>query len=485
MTTGELYDTFNARTVAVTPEDERRSKGALQRLSRELDAACVGALQPQELAAILESEGYTDALVFERFGEHSVFSAAERLFQMVPYRPQTAALPPMLSPLSRTLSQDLIRGVIYLLPALWSPAALALGWGQEATTGLLIASLFGWGWMQSISYLGYAGLAASLTVAGKLLRAGGAVVVLLTGALAALVAVLTHLDVLHTAGVAAAIAAYLAAATTLLVLGRERRLLLSLLPALALVLIRFLLPENALSFGGLLAPWALPAVILTLAVGLPVLTALRVSDVRLPTRLSALPKARYLVLKSLPFAAYGWVSAAFLTLGLLRANGTALLAGSGWSLAPLVLSMGVMEVTLRRIHTNLRRETRSRDSVQAIVSRAVLQVLASCLGYGAILLALYDVLVWLAPNVGLERPPVLLLAGHVQVALAMLLSGLLINFGLLPRTLTLWALAVAAQLALLQVGYSAAASYTLSSSVLLGAALIGTWNALHDIRNLS
>ncbi|GGQ99405.1 hypothetical protein [Deinococcus ruber] len=461
-------------------EDERRSKDPLKKLSRELDAACVGALQPQELAAILESEGFTDAMVWERFGEHTVFSAAERLFTMVPYRPQPAALPPMMSPLKRTWPQDLIRGLIYLLPALWSPAALSLGWGEGATTALLIASLFGWGWMQSMSYLGYAGLAASRTVAGKLLRGGGAVVVLMTSVLAALLALVLHQDVLHVTLVATAIAVYLAAATTLLVLGRELLLLLSLLPALLLVLVRLAVP-------GLLGleAWTLPAVILTLAVGLPLLTALRVADVRLPTRLSALPKARYLVLKSLPFAGYGWLSAAFLTMGLLLSHGTEVLQGSGWSLAPLVLSMGAMEVTLRRIHGVLRLETRSRDSVAQIVGRAIMQVLFACLSYSAVLLALYDVLVWLAPSFGLERPPLLLLAGHVQVALAMLLSGLLINFSLLPRTLLLWSLAVVTQFTLIRFDFNVTASYTLSSSVLLTVLMLGTWNALHDIRNLS
>ncbi|WP_425148119.1 hypothetical protein [Deinococcus sp.] len=488
-TSNERYESFSARRIPELPRDERRSGEPLRQLSRELDAACIHALQPQELAAILESQGYTDALVWERFQEHTVFACAEKLFAMVPYRPALVSAP-LLSPLPRTLWQELIRGVIYLLPALWCPAALALGWGEGATVGLLVASLFGWGWMQSAAYLGYAGLAASRRTAGRLLRGGGAAAVLLTGALAALIAHLAHQDALHVTVIAVAVATYLAAATTLLVLGRELLLLLSLLPALALSALHFLRPNflhSGLGFPGseALAPWTLPAVILTLAAGLPLLAALRASDLRAPTRLSVLPRARDLVPRSLPFALYGWLCAAFLTLGLMLSGGANLLSGNGWSLAPLVLSMGAMEVTVRRIHEALHRETRSRDSIREIVSRSVTQVMMACLGYGALLLALYDALVWLAPSLDLPRPPLLLLAGHVQVAVAMLLSGLLINFGLLPRTLLLWTLAVLAQVLLTRNGYSASASYALSSSVLLALLLLGTSRALSDIRNLS
>ncbi|THF71627.1 hypothetical protein E7T06_01340 [Deinococcus sp. Arct2-2] len=501
---------------------ERRSSDPLAVLSRHLNQDCLHALQPQELAAILEAEGYTDALIQERYGDPSVFACAERLFQLVPYRPPTLAraAAPTLRPGS--LGRDLLRGVIYLLPAVWSPAVLALGWNgsqsvggdasqstslssiQGAGLGLLISSFFGWGWMQSVAYLGYLGLATSPAETARMLRWAGAGAVALTGVLAAAVALWLGQDPVQVGVVALSIACYLAAATTLLVLSSEILLVISLLPALTWTGLQA-------AFSGGVVPDNAPqqaAAVLALAVGLPVVAALYSSQPALIGAMqAAAARARGVSLaassarrlgwaafqRALPHAGYGWLCAGFLSLALLHpftpsaqigAADAAGMLGLSWSLAPLVLSMGVLELSVRRIHAALKQQAGTTGTVRSIVRSSAWQVLKVCFQYTALLFFAYVLARLLAPEFGFQRPSWLLVLGHLHVAAALLLSGLLINFGALHRVLGAWALALAAQVALLLAHVDVVGSYALSAGGVLALLLALMWLALMDIRNL-
>ncbi|MDB5045628.1 MAG: hypothetical protein JWQ08_1678 [Deinococcus sp.] len=502
---------------AVQRGPERRSTDPLAVLSRRLNRDCQQALQPQELAAILEAEGYTDALILERYGDPSVFACAERLFQLVPYRPPDVARSVSPAVLPGHLGRDLLRGVIYLLPAVWSPAVLALGWNgaappplapntglsglQGAGLGLLISSFFGWGWMQSVAYLGYLGLATSPAEASRMLRWAGAGAVALTGALASVAALLLGQGAVQVGVVALSIAGYLAAATTLLVLSSEVLLVISLLPALTwmglqAVFSRGVVPDNAPQQA---------AVVLALAVGLPVAAALYSSRPALiQAAQAAAARARGVVLaapsarrlgraafrRALPHAGYGWLCAGFLSLPLLHpfapspSADPAGLLGLSWSLAPLVLSMGVLELSVRRIHAALKQQARTTAPVGRIVRSSAWQVLKVCVQYAGLLFLAYLLARTLAPEFGFQRPSWLLVAGHVQVAAALLLSGLLVNFGALYRVLAAWAVALAGQLGLLVGHFDVVNSYALSAGGVLALVLGLMWLALMDIRNL-
>ncbi|UQN09873.1 hypothetical protein [Deinococcus sp. QL22] len=498
---------------------DRRSADPLAVLSRHLNRDCLHALQPQELAAILEAEGYTDTLIQERYGDLSVFACAERLFQLVPYRPPTLArsASPTLRP--GHIGRDLLRGVIYLLPAVWSPAVLALGWNgsqslsgdagqstslssiQGAGLGLLISSFFGWGWMQSVAYLGYLGLATSPAETARMLRWAGAGAVALTGVLAAAAAAALGQDPVQVGVVGLSIACYLAAATALLVLSSEVLLVISLLPALTWLGLQA-------AFSGGLAQSNAPqqaAVVLALAVGLPVVAALYSSQPALigamqaaAARVRGVPVAvpsprrlgRAAWRRALPHAGYGWLCAGFLSLALLHPlspsdqYGSAGMLGLSWSLAPLVLSMGVLELSVRRIHAALRQKAGTTGTVSSIVRSSAWQVLKVGVQYTALLFLAYVLARLLAPEFGFQRPSWLLILGHLQVAAALLFSGLLINFGALNRVLGAWALALAAQLALLLAHVDVVSSYTLSAGGVLALLLALMWLALMDIRNL-
>ncbi|GAA4013661.1 hypothetical protein GCM10022631_26650 [Deinococcus rubellus] len=471
-----------------------RSADPLAQLSRRLNTACVRAVHPHELAAILEAEGFTDALIQERFGDPNVFACAERLFQLVPYRP---AQPIWLLPQAgRPLWRDLMRGLIYLLPAAWSPAALQLGWGEGASLGLVLASLFGWGWMQSVAYLGYFSLAAGQYQARFMLRRAGSAAVLLSGLLAAAVALGTGQNVLTVTLVTLTIATYLAAATALLVLEHETWLLLSLLPALLLTLLSVLTPNwlstDWLGVGTANGSGAAlqAAGVLVLAVGVPLLAALRATRPPLFSASSlhtqsvgGLSLSR--VAASLPYGVYGWLCAAFLSLVLLNVGSAsqasdAGLLGWSWSVAPLVLSMGVLERTLRRIQQALRSQASSTASLPSLVWRGFAGVLGWAAGYLCVLLLGYLLLGALVPGTAL---PTQLLAGHLALAAALLLSGLLINFGLLPRVLLVWGVGLLTQLGLRTLGEGVGGSYALSAGLCAALLLLGTWAAIGDLRH--
>ena len=480
--------------VYATPE--RRSGDPLAVLSRQLNAACVQAVQPEELAAILEAEGYTDALIEARYGDQNVFACAERLFRMVPYRPSKFVWRSTTAPVQ--VWRDLLRGLIYLLPALWTPTALALGWsgrtgdsGYGATLGLLVATLFGWGWMQSLSYIGYTKLAESASSAAQILRQGGLIAVLATEVLAAALAWATGQDVWQVALVATAISAYLAAATLLLVLGSEVLLLVSSVPALLWALIRLLWPELASSGGAQQS-----ATVLALGVGLPVLAAWHVTQLALfrEKPVSARRLAAITWWQATPYAGYGWLCAAFLSLVLLRpltqlsgvqtpVPGASELLGWSWSVAPLVLSMGVLELGLRRIHSALHRAAQSSFQVRRIVWGGVWEVLRVCLMYAGVLGVAYLLARRLALYLGFGALPWPLIGGHLALAVTLLLSGLLINFGLIPRVLMVWALGVTLQVTLLLSGLDVGLSYAVSAGGALLALTLLMWLAIRDVRN--
>lgn len=456
---------------------DRRAPDPLAQLSRRLEGACQGAVQPLELAAILEAEGYTDQLVRTRFGTPDVFACAQLLYRRVPFRPPdvTASTLPRPVPLER----DLTRGVIYLMPALWTPFALPLtpgmGAAQVTTAGLLTATLFGWGWMQGVAYRGYQALVRGPAPAARTLAVAGVQATVLTAVLAAGVAWMTDLPVLPTAGVALAMGTYLASATALLVLGQEARLLLTALPVAALILAHLT--------GLVQAPQWLT---LLLAVGGPLLAAAQaVTRAGRPAAAVATRSGRALL-----YATYGWLCAAFLGARLLnpwQPGGADLsgMMGLSWSVAPLVLGMGVLEFTLRGLHRGLGDCARRTDPVGVIRARAARFLSGRVALFTAGLALTYLLVALLSPRLG---GPVLtpkLLTGHVLVGGALLLSGYLINVSLLGGALLAWAGALGAQVAAREAGLAPDPAYLLGAVVAaLLCGLLTTW-AVRDARHLT
>ncbi|MEV5340525.1 hypothetical protein AB0K93_18930 [Streptomyces sp. NPDC052676] len=209
----------------------------LDELAERLEDFIAAAVHPDEIAALLESDGLSDDRIRERYGVKDSFALAEELYARVERRhPEPDG--PVHDPWQAGLLGCLLRGVVFALPGL----AYVLGgpflagpdgdFGLPAgTVPLLAGALTGWTWNQGLAHRAYSWLGLGDRSAARRC--------LLVGApLGALLGSLTALAVAGTADPAAlAFTAgqswYLGAATTLLVMGRERALLVALLPMAA------------------------------------------------------------------------------------------------------------------------------------------------------------------------------------------------------------------------------------------------------------
>ncbi|MFE9413153.1 hypothetical protein ACFYN0_30830 [Streptomyces sp. NPDC006704] len=203
-------------------------------LALRLEGLIAAAVHPDEIAAIIESDGMTDVRISAVYGHPDSFSLAEELYGRVGRRyPSPPAPPP--EPWHTHLGSCLLRGLVFALPGLayvlgapllaGPPAALGLPAG---TLSLLAGAVTGWVWNQSLSHRAHSWLSlADRPAAVRALRLGAP----LGAALSALAAfAVAGPDDLPGAAFAAGQCCYLAAATALLVLGRERALFWALLP---------------------------------------------------------------------------------------------------------------------------------------------------------------------------------------------------------------------------------------------------------------
>ncbi|WP_328917221.1 MULTISPECIES: hypothetical protein [unclassified Streptomyces] len=202
-------------------------------LGDDLIEQCGAASHPDEIAALLESEGLTEDRISARYGHPDLFSLAAELFVTVPRRfpePEPAADPWRVDPW-----RCVLRGLTFALPA----AAYVLGgrWsdGPEGPFGVTravaawaMAALCGWGWNQGLAHRAHLLLLAQ--------RPGAAARTLLRGAVAGAGLSTVAAAAVARPGLPSAIvfaagqALYVASATVLLVLGRERALLYVLAP---------------------------------------------------------------------------------------------------------------------------------------------------------------------------------------------------------------------------------------------------------------
>ncbi|GAA1560037.1 hypothetical protein GCM10009827_096450 [Dactylosporangium maewongense] len=153
----------------------RASTDPVAALADRMLEDCVGAVDVDEVAAILEANGINDRVADREYGLPSVFALAGRV---VARTVETAATVVQATPLEEgptpraVITDTLTRATIYL-----TPLAIGLGAAAEvdgapplATTGTL---LLGWGGGQALSYLGYRALSErGVTAAARLLGAG-------------------------------------------------------------------------------------------------------------------------------------------------------------------------------------------------------------------------------------------------------------------------------------------------------------------------
>ncbi|MFF4869188.1 hypothetical protein [Streptomyces sp. NPDC000961] len=413
----------------------------LDELAGRIDGFVAAAVHPDEVAALLESDGMTDEHIRLTYGRADSFALAEDLYARVERRHPAPQAPPA-GPRFDGLAHCLLRGLVFALPGLAYVLAAPLLAGEQGRYGLpggtvplLAGAVTGWVWNQALSHRAYTWLGlGDRPAAARALLTGA-----LPGALAGTGVALAVAAPGETpaAVFAAGQALYLAAATVLLVLGRERALLGALVPlAGAVPAFRWDLP-GPLRIGLLLAS-------LTAAVVLAALV-LRPGLRRAAAGRGGPPRAA-----SLPYGLFGLGSG----LLVLHAGVGATPVGGAGAVVALTLSMGPAEWLLHRFRGESLTRLRTLTTARAF-RRAVTGTLVLCLGgYLTVLvsLALAVTLAWPgAPWPTLPRLLSLLLVGT-----ALWLGLLLQAFGAVLGAATVCLLAAAAQTALPAAGPVAA-----------------------------
>ncbi|WP_406192755.1 MULTISPECIES: hypothetical protein [unclassified Streptomyces] len=237
-------------TLAIRLPGHGPDEEAVSTLAAELADAIGPAVHPYEVAALLEAEGLSASLIKERYGHPNLFSLATALYERVPRTfPEP---PPATDPWRPDTLRCLLRGVLFALPALAYLLIAPLWPIDRHAPVLIVAGIASWAWGQALGHRAHLRLVTGRREASGTLLTGSVLGVAVATALAALPA-----DGAMAVGVAAAQSLYLAGASVLLVLGRERLLLAALSPLIA---------------GAAVLPWWEPGPLLR--VGLPLLALL-------------------------------------------------------------------------------------------------------------------------------------------------------------------------------------------------------------------
>ncbi|MGW6894421.1 hypothetical protein [Streptomyces chartreusis] len=365
----------------------------LDELSARLDDFTAAAVHPDEIAALLESDGLSDDQIRERYGVKNSFALAEELYERTERRYPEPEGPPH-DPWRAGLLGCLLRGLLFALPGLGYVLGAPLLAGPRdafglpaATLPLLAGALVGWTWNQGLAHRAYSWLGLGDRPAARRCLLLGAPVGALLGALAALAVAGAHPGAV---AFAAGQSVYLGAATALLVMGRERALLAALLPMSAgavLALVRPVPDEARLT---LLLGSLMVVTLLGLREVAPRKGRGAALNLRLPPRERDKPRRTRSrdtatgprLSASLPYALFGLATG---VLVLYAALGDAL---SGEGTVALTLSMGPAEWLLYRFRSGTLTGLRSTGTARAF-RRATVRTAAWCLAaYLAALLAL-------------------------------------------------------------------------------------------------
>ncbi|MBO1415380.1 hypothetical protein [Streptomyces sp. FH025] len=209
------------------------SADPLDELAERLRDVCADAVHPYEIAAFLESDGLSDEQAALLYGRPDAFTVAEELFEKVERR-YPGPSSEFANPWRADPWRCVVRGLVFALPGL----GYLLGANLFATTrmrfglpsgmlALSIATLVSWGFNQALAHRSYRWLSRLRRRDAAVCLAVGAPI----GALLAAAAAYVVGGPLGALWFAAGQSCYLAAATVLLVLGREKFLLLALAPA--------------------------------------------------------------------------------------------------------------------------------------------------------------------------------------------------------------------------------------------------------------
>ncbi|MBD0709641.1 MULTISPECIES: hypothetical protein [unclassified Streptomyces] len=320
--TGGAGNTSDSPTLAIRIPRKGPDEEAVSELAAELADRIGPAVHPYEVAALLEADGLSASLIKEKYGHPTLFSLAAALYERVP---RTFPEPPQApDPWRPDTLRCLLRGALFALPALAYLLTSPLWDVTRHAPVLIVAGTVSWAWGQALGHRAHVRLVTGRREAGRTLAGGSALGATVATALAAIPAGGGPVT-----AVAAAQSLYLAAAGVLLVLGRERLLLLTLTPLTAGAAVLFWWEPGAL----IRLTLPLLAVLATLA------AAARVLGGCLAEPAAPGPDPRPPLRSSLPYGLFGLAAAILTTLEGRHAP---------YAVIALTLSMGPAEWLLYR-----------------------------------------------------------------------------------------------------------------------------------------
>lgn len=330
---------------------ERRSDEPLNSLGRRMNTICVEAVDPLQIAAALEADGLDDQLANTNYGLASVFEVADHLYYRVPLRVMQASS--SASP-GGSRWRDISHGLLFAMPGVFYPAAVSLTNPERATLGIVLSVILGWAWSQVMVRVAYLlqGRGASREAAAWLRFAAFAGIT--TVAALGLISSILWAGAAGPALLAIGQMTYQMAAAIVIMYSQEERLFIALLPGILGGAAFLLLPDVV---GATVAVSAIAlSVVLSLAAAWWATAQLASpnsgSGATADTKWS--PLLRYLgvrtkdLLEAVPFLVYGTLCALLVSFDTLRYWQWIGTTGLGLTIAPLVLSMGVLEWELRR-----------------------------------------------------------------------------------------------------------------------------------------
>jgi hypothetical protein len=443
-------------------------------LAGRMGPACAEAVDDYEIAAVLESDGVTDAIAQQRYGSPDVFDLAARLRRRIPRQP--AATPATPGPWKATPHLHLLRGVLFGLPALAYLAVSGVITGPRAGGVLILSVLLSWATGQGLAYLGHVRLGwgdaagAAAVLRGGLLWAALPTVVLTVGTGLALGVPLA------VSGVAAAQVVYLVAATAALVLGMEWWLLAALAPGVIGALTGVVIGGDAVRSAPVVG-----------CAALSVLTTVGVAVYGTRGANPALP-GRFEVLDAVPHALFGLcVGALLLFVPAVRtylphAGGTTVSPSAGLALLlPLSLSMGVAEWLLFRYRAATHRALQRSYTVAVFTRRAASALLRAVGGYLAMLAGTSVAAGLLAAALTDTVLPVWPLAGSAALGSALFVALMLMSFGIRIPVVAACAVTLAADGVLLALGVAPDLAQLCTSATLTVALVLYALSPLTEV----
>lgn len=406
------------------PAAQDRFDGASELLSERPPVRPVDAF---EVAAALEAAGINDTVARQRYGQSDVFELARYRFDKMAVQQATVvdiAPPPI------DVGGTLLRGLVFVLPALLTGAVLGRHPQRSLVWAVLVAVAVGWAAGQGIAYIGYRLLGAGSKTGARWQMMVLAVLTLVLTSAGGVVAGMRGVVGWPAVFLAVGQIAFVLCSSIALVLDRPAVIGLALVPGLCASAPALVRPD-------LLPRWLVLAAILTTLS----LTLGWVGYLLRGARPPAARLARAAARGALPYVGYGTCLALLLSFALFDSLVAPTNLAISITMAPLMCGVVIAEFQLARYRRQAEIALRTTDT-RAGASRALRRSVLRCLfGYLLGLTGLTVVVaVLLVPD--LTEVAILRFAGAAALGWAFLAALLLVAYQQLGAVLMMSTLAL-------------------------------------------